>query len=189
MEKKLFVTELKPYLYLLDEAHEATGYLVIGEHRSCVIDTMMGYNDLRKAVRGITDKPLVVVNTHGHPDHIYGNVYFEEAYMNLNDEQVAARYIDDPEFQEDCRKRGLSMPPFQDIHGGDVIDLGGKTLEVYDLPGIEEIVLYKKTGDVVDGTKSSNDRLGHIIATGKDAREAFERATDVLNRIKVHYAE
>ena len=135
MEKKLFVTELKPYLYLLDEAHEATGYLVIGEHRSCVIDTMMGYNDLRKAVRGITDKPLVVVNTHGHPDHIYGNVYFEEAYMNLNDEQVAARYIDDPEFQEDCRKRGLSMPPFQDIHGGDVIDLGGKTLEVYDLPG------------------------------------------------------
>ena len=61
--------------------------------------------------------------------------------------------------------------------------------EVYDLPGVEEIKLYKKTGDVVDGTKSSNDRLGHIIATGKDAQEAFERATDVLNRIKVRYAE
>lgn len=61
--------------------------------------------------------------------------------------------------------------------------------EVYDLPGVEEIVLYKKTGDIVDGTKSSNDRLGHIIATGRDAQEAFEKATDVLNRIKVCYAE
>lgn len=54
-------------------------------------------------------------------------------------------------------------------------------------PGIEEIVLYKKAGEVVDGTKSSNDRLGHIIATGKDAKEAFVRATDVLNAIKVRY--
>ena len=59
--------------------------------------------------------------------------------------------------------------------------------EVYNLPGVEEIVLYKKIGDVVDGTKSSNDRLGHIIATGADAKEAFDRATDVLNRIIVSY--
>lgn len=54
--------------------------------------------------------------------------------------------------------------------------------------GVEEIVLYKKVGDLVDGTKSSNDRLGHIIATGKDAKEAFARATDVLNKIKVEYS-
>lgn len=58
--------------------------------------------------------------------------------------------------------------------------------EAYKLPGIEEIVLYKKVGDVVDGTKSSNDRLGHVIATGKDADEAFGRAEDVVNRIKVN---
>lgn len=61
--------------------------------------------------------------------------------------------------------------------------------EVYELPGVEEIVLYKKVGDVVDGTKSSNDRLGHVIATGKDANEAFERATAVLELIKVRYKE
>ena len=30
---------------------------------------------------------------------------------------------------------GRSMPRFKPIKGGDVIDLGGKTLEVYDLPG------------------------------------------------------
>lgn len=61
--------------------------------------------------------------------------------------------------------------------------------EVYGFPGIEEIVLYKKAGDTSHGTKSSNDRLGHVIATGKDAEEAFERATEVLNRISVIYEE
>lgn len=60
--------------------------------------------------------------------------------------------------------------------------------EVLKMSGIEEVVLYKKAGDIVDGTKSSNDRLGHIIATGRDAKEAFERATDAMERITVVYA-
>lgn len=28
----LYIKQLKPYLYLLDEEHQATGYLVIGKH-------------------------------------------------------------------------------------------------------------------------------------------------------------
>ena len=60
--------------------------------------------------------------------------------------------------------------------------------DVQESAGVEEIVLYKKTGDVVDGTKSSNDRLGHIIATGATSQEAFARATDALNKIKVEYS-
>ena len=58
MEKELFIKQLKPFLYLLDEAHEATGYIVVGDERVCVIDTMNGYNDLHKVVRKITDKPI-----------------------------------------------------------------------------------------------------------------------------------
>ena len=55
MEKELFIKQLKPFLYLLDEAHEATGYIVVGDERVCVIDTMNGYNDLHKVVREITE--------------------------------------------------------------------------------------------------------------------------------------
>ncbi len=135
MEKELFITQLRPDLYLLDEAHEATGYLVIGRDRACVIDTMNGYNDLNRAVRSLTDKPLIVVNTHGHPDHIFGNVYFDEAYMNPADAELAREFAGNPEFLEACRKQGLAMPPFRDIREGDILDLGGKTLAVYALPG------------------------------------------------------
>ena len=135
MEKELFVREVRPGIFLLDEAHEATGYLVVGKEKACVIDTMIGYNDLYSAVRKLTDKPLTVVNTHGHPDHIYGNVYFDEAWMDPKDRELAESFLDEPEFVEECRKRGASMPPFRDLFPGDVIDLGGRTLEVFELPG------------------------------------------------------
>lgn len=136
MNKELFIKEVRPGIYLMDEAHEATGYLVIGEERACVIDTMNGYNDLHQAVRRITDKPLIVVNTHGHPDHIYGNVYFKEAFISPDDRALVRQFTDDdPEFAKYFLQNGLNMPPFRDIGPGDVIDLGGRTLEIYALPG------------------------------------------------------
>ena len=135
MEKELFIKEIRPGIYLMDEAHEATGYLIVGESHACVIDTMNGYNDLYQAVRKLTDKPLIVVNTHGHPDHIFGNVYFDEAYMNPVDLPLSRIFTEDPEFLKQCNENDLKMPPFRDIHPGEVIDLGGRTLEVFALPG------------------------------------------------------
>ncbi len=135
MDKPLYIKEMCPGVYLMDEAHEATGYLVVGREKACVIDTMNGFNDLHRAVREITDKPLVVVNTHGHPDHIYGNVYFDHAYLHPADLELARSFIEDGEFAEICRKYGLRMPPFREVREGDVFDLGGRHLEVYELPG------------------------------------------------------
>ena len=134
-KKELFIREVKPGIFLMDEAHEATGYLVVGEERACVIDTMNGYSDLNAAVRRITDKPVTVVNTHGHPDHIFGNMYFPEAYLDPADLELARTFTENPEAEAYCRERGHSFPPFREIRQGDVIDLGGRTLEVFSLPG------------------------------------------------------
>ena len=135
MEKELFIKEVRPGIFLMDEAHEATGYLVVGEDKACMIDTMMGYNDLKQAAAKLTDKPVIVVNTHGHPDHIFGNVYFEEAFLHPADRELACSFEEEPDFVRSCNARGVSMPPFRDILPGDVIDLGGRTLEVFALPG------------------------------------------------------
>ena len=43
---ELFVKQLAPGIYLMDEGHQATGYFVVGEDKVCVIDTMNGFNDL-----------------------------------------------------------------------------------------------------------------------------------------------
>ena len=78
MEEKLelFATKLKPWLHLMDEGHRATGYIVEGDEKVLVIDTMNVFTDIKSYIREFTDKPIILVNTHGHPDHIFGNVYF-----------------------------------------------------------------------------------------------------------------
>lgn len=129
MEAQLFIKEMREGVYLLDEDHASTGYLVIGEEKACVIDTMNGRVNLYEEVRKLTDKPLVLVNTHGHPDHIFGNVYFEEAYMHPADFAMAEM------FAARLKEQGQVLPPMKPIHEGDVIDLGGRTLEIYEIPG------------------------------------------------------
>lgn len=123
-------------IWLMDDNGQATGYLVCGEKKAAVIDTMNGIEDVHEVVREITDLPLVVVNTHGHCDHISGNIYFDcDCYLHPDDIKVAAEHSNFPSFRKLCREKKLKMPPFKPINDGDVIDLGGLTLEAVSIPG------------------------------------------------------
>jgi glyoxylase-like metal-dependent hydrolase (beta-lactamase superfamily II) len=55
--------------------------LIIGRERAALIDTGCGIGDLRKAVKAVTDKPVVVINTHTHPDHLGSNYQFGDVAM------------------------------------------------------------------------------------------------------------
>ena len=179
MEHELFIKQLKPSIYLFDEAHMSSGYLVVGEKKACLIDTMNGYNNLYEAIRKITDKPIVVVNTHGHPDHIFGNVYFDKAFMNPADYELAESFKNIPEFAEACKKYGLSMPPFSPIDEGDIIDLGGKTLEIYNIPGHTQgsILLLLKEDRILFVGDSINHHLWMQVP-GATTMEEFVKSLD-----------
>lgn len=135
MFERIKVKKMSEHVYLMDDAGQATGYLVIGSRKALVIDTMNGWEDVSAVVRSLTELPVMVVNTHGHCDHIYGNVYFEEAYLNPADLPIAEEHIKFEQFQSECKKHNLHMPKFRPIYGGDTIDLGNLHLDVIELPG------------------------------------------------------
>ena len=63
-------------------------YLVEGEDRAALIDTGSGFGSLKQTVEKLTDKPVIVLLTHGHVDHAMGAGEFETVYMNHNDDDI-----------------------------------------------------------------------------------------------------
>ncbi|MBR4609455.1 MAG: MBL fold metallo-hydrolase, partial [Erysipelotrichaceae bacterium] len=58
-------------------------YLINGKDKAMLIDTAFGIGSLKALVRQLVgDKPLIVVNTHNHYDHAYGNAEFDEVYCH-----------------------------------------------------------------------------------------------------------
>lgn len=53
------------------------------------------------------------------------------------------------------------------------------------IEGIEEVEIYVKVGDLIRDIRSSNDRIGHVVATGNHAQEAINRAERALQCINI----
>ena len=51
--------------------------------------------------------------------------------------------------------------------------------------GIQEVELYVKPGDSINSLENSSDRLGHVIAVGKDADDAEKNAEAAVSKIKI----
>lgn len=135
MFERIRIKPLNDHIWLLDDAGEATGYLVAGREGALMIDTMNGIEDVHAAVRTLTDLPVSVINTHGHCDHIHGNIYFDNAMLHPADFDIARMHTSWPDFIRLCDEKGLSMPAFRPVQAGEEIDLGGLHLRVIALPG------------------------------------------------------
>lgn len=67
----------------LDGKGDVWIYLIIGPQKALLIDTSYGLGDLKGLVDEITGgMELIVVNTHDHYDHAYGNCRFDRVYCH-----------------------------------------------------------------------------------------------------------
>lgn len=126
-------------------------YLVEGDERAALIDTGSGIGFVRPLVERLTDKPLIVLITHGHVDHAMGASEFPPESVYINQEDA---YIYGPHSTYEFRKDGLSMmegggegigesdftpiqpiEAYHDLKDGDVFPLGGLSVEAIACPG------------------------------------------------------
>ena len=146
------ITQLRPNVHLIDDAGESTCYLITGTERALLVDTANGYEDLHAIVRTLTELPVIVVNTHGHGDHVFGNLYFDEAWLHPADNALYDMFFGYA--REDLEKRGLKPCPVKPLQIGQIFDLGGVQLEVVDLKGHTA------------GSVGLLDKAGRILYTG-----------------------
>ena len=70
--------ELHPGVWLVAEPSHVNSWLVVGDERAVLLDTGLGIAPIRPVAERLTDRPVSVLNTHAHFDHIGGNHEFDE---------------------------------------------------------------------------------------------------------------
>ena len=114
---------------------------------------------------------MKLLNTHGDPDHIAGNGAFPRVYMHP-DEEENYRAFGGP---------GELVP----VRGGDVLDLGGRELEVIELPGHTpgSIALLDRTRRVlISGDSIQNGRI-FMFGPGRDLKRYLASLRALQRRI------
>lgn len=117
--------------------------LIKGTQKALLVDTGWGVSDIATLVKKLVRTPFIVVNTHGHPDHCFGNCFFDQVLTPEKDEDVY-KEIDDYEAKRQVRFtsqqmrticKDLKRPPFKAYKAGDIFDLGGITVQAVPLYG------------------------------------------------------
>lgn len=159
------------------EKTSAISYLVEGRDYALLIDTIMGWGNLKKFCESLTSKPIKLANTHFHIDHCGGNFHFQSCYMPHRDiglfqesihrtkEEIfqEAKEAALPEYKDliECDDNFRSEQPMlvYPIYDGDVFDLGDREIEVVEVgghsPGCSVFIDHKSricfSGDACNG--------------------------------------
>ena len=171
------VTELGYRTYQISEYGMDSLFWIEGDDKAVLLDTGTGTFDIPAfidATFGPDHKPYDVVLTHGHVDHAGGMFQFDKVYLHEADYELAlgntqeerksyvemmlgnsgGLYAVTPDMVIGGEDTKADAPEFLPLNEGDVIDLGGRTLEVYFTPGHTA------------GSCSFLDRSNRILFTG-----------------------
>lgn len=111
---------------IIDEFDEAL-YLINKNDHACLIDTGMDHDSLSDYVKSLTDKPIIVLLTHGHIDHIGRCGEFETVCMDPKDSAIYQKHQVMAEGPQFIISSTLPAPFPMDMEGIIPIDLQGHT--------------------------------------------------------------
>lgn len=98
-------------------------FLLVGEEQALLIDSTNGTGDVRAVIGELTDRPVLLVNTHADADHIGCNAQLDSARMHPAEFAYYA-----------VMKKPLDPAPLP-VWEGEIIELGAREVEVIHVPG------------------------------------------------------
>jgi hydroxyacylglutathione hydrolase len=138
-------------------------------------------------------RPVAIINTHGHCDHILGNAWLKaKTGAPLCIHEADAPYLDDPNLHLGPQVR-MDVPPVQAdrlLRDGDEIQVGSKHLQVIHTPGHTPggISLYGE-GILLSGDTLFRSSVGRWDFPGSDEqalRQSLKRLTELSPETKVY---
>jgi glyoxylase-like metal-dependent hydrolase (beta-lactamase superfamily II) len=130
---------------------DVKSYLVEGSRDVAVLDTGMGVGDFAGLVRRLSDRDPIVLQSHGHFDHIGASSEFARVLIHPSEAEDLSEGVTNENFRRWFTPKYLTGdlpsgfdPTTASIPGtvpsgylveGDQIDLGDRTLEVFHTPG------------------------------------------------------
>lgn len=133
-------------VYHISDPNNICCTLIVGNKKALLFDTGYGIGDLKQLIKSITDLPIVVVNSHGHLDHMGGNYQFDEIHIHEDDISLAKHILlsDKRKWTVDNYKKNIGLPKdfreeeyinrdynidFITVKEGQVFNVGGYELE------------------------------------------------------------
>lgn len=118
-------TKIRENIWQIAEDDGVCCTLIQGSERAVLIDTGYGRRDLKAFIEKNVSTPYIVINSHGHPDHIGGNFRFDTVYA-LKEEWDVIRHFEE---------KNRSSYQLKEIQIGERISLGDIHLDVISLAG------------------------------------------------------
>jgi glyoxylase-like metal-dependent hydrolase (beta-lactamase superfamily II) len=149
------VYQIRPGVFALYEPgqfEEIISYLIVGQERALLFDTGLGIGDMRRLVDELTDREVVVLNSHTHYDHVGGNHAFEtvfgtgleytRAHERGRPHEEVAEFVGEGWIWKETPE-AFSIDEYQSrpfavterVVDGQRLDLGGVELEILLTPG------------------------------------------------------
>ena len=158
--------EVLPGVRMIRDSDNDKMFLVQGKKAYALIDSGQGTGKLREYISQYTGGlPLEPIFTHSHGDHIgQADQFIADTVERIGeaDRPATERLLKSRGIAEDVIARNL-----QSVHNGDRVDLGDRSLVIYDAPGHTpgSIVIFdEKTGNLFTG-----DSFGSNSPTIPDA--------------------
>lgn len=129
MIRQPIILEVAKDTYMINLMGLQAPSLIVGQDRALLLDTGLGNFDMMEIVRRVTDKPVMLVLTHAHSDHMGGIGQFQEIYIHPADIPAARTFDADRLIHEDD-----SRPAQKDFVAQAAAAFRARPENVFDIP-------------------------------------------------------